>query len=456
MTTTPSPRGRGGIAAGALALVAGLTLSACRGDERAFLAYPPLGPSTQALVVATLDGDVLVEVVALEDPEAIERALPSSARTFALLTYDRPLAALGLAPGPIAATLSGRSRALPTPRETFVATVEPGGPLGGWARAAEVPAPLAALRIAPDDRCSTLAVAGYAPLPGAGNVAAVERLDARTVRIINNDASARRIDVDGVDTLIPVTFTSSLSIPFAPNCSARAAREQWLGGANGVWAARFEDDALFVREIVAGGAVGNVQAIAVDPERPDDEAWVLTIAGELSRVSRGQRTPVYAFPPRREPASSADIIWLGPDHVLATHGTSSAIVELRAGIPRLEEPFRPVVALGTLYRTPDGTLLVGGEDGRFARRSPGEAWVELGDSRLQTGLSVIQPTADGFLFGADYGWVGEYRDGEFCELPQRPIHGFDVEHIVPLDGRRYAVTGRPDMRANGLTFVELR
>jgi hypothetical protein len=454
MTPSPSPSARG-VAATCLAALA--ALAACHDDAGAFLAYPALASSTQSLLVATLEGNAVVEVVALTDRAPIERALPSAPLTFVVLAYDRPLDVLGLAPGPVTPVRSGRSRALPTPRETFVTTVDTEAPLVGWTRVAEVPNPLAGFRIAPDDACATLAVAGYTALPEAGTVAFIERLDARTVRTITNDGLARRLGVGGEVASIPVTFTASITEGFEPNCSTRAARELWLAGAGGVWAARVDDDGVAVREIVGGPVVGNIQAIAVDPERPDDEAWVLSMKGTLSRISRGQVTTVYHFPDRDEPATSADVIWLGPGHVLATHGTSAAVVEIVDGVSRLEEPFMPLVALGTMLRAPDGTLTVGGEDGRFARRAPGRPWEELGSSGLQTGLSVIEPTATGFLFGADYGWVGEYRDGRFCELSGSPVHGFDVEHILPLDERLYAIAGRPARTlANGVSFVELR
>lgn len=375
-----------------------------------------------------------------------------------LLLYDEPLAALALEAGPVEpAGNAPLTRPLPEPRSTYRLAI------GGDERWSLAPGPsdaLAAVRIARARRCGLPTVMGRVQLSDVGRSAWMARGEGDQVELLSNDGELRVVGPSGVAHSMKVTVTSTLGSGgegFAPHNAARAEDGSlWVSSRRTLWRVS-PGPAPRATPVRTDPRWSSLQATAIDPRDPEGELYVADADGIVDRLSRGTLTRL--FDARAGSISNiVSIIRWGPGELTVAFSGRVELVNIKGEAVLLDYPFDPREQTTFAHRTGERTLVVSSPSGLVREGTLGPegrfAWREVGRAPIVLGWNAVATRARGFLYGTENGWVGEWRDGEFCDPPLGPVYVDRVTTIVALD-TLLAVSGiGAGARSNEVAFLK--
>ncbi len=433
------------VAVGAAALAA-----ACAPSPRSI--ELPTDTAARAQLVAVAQGTQTLQVRATAYGAPLRVDVGEDGRAdVELLLYDRPLDALELEPGPVLpATNTPYTRSLPTPRAVYRLAI------GDDERWVPAPAPsdaLATMRIARAPRCAPPTRVSRIQLPDAGRTAWMVRAGPDRVETLSADGALRIISPTGI---VSTTTVGVDRETFAPLYATRADDgSTWATSRTVLWRVSPGPTPRATR-VTSDPRWRSLQGLAIDPADPEGEAYVAESTGTLDRLSRG--THERLFDANTNAASNiVSIVRWGRGEVTVSFSELTELVHVKGEQLIVDYPFDPREPTTYARRTGERTLLLAAQSGRVREGTLGEdgrfEWREIGQAPITVGWNAFAPTPTGFYYGAENGWVGEFRDGAFCDPPPAPLYVDRVTQIVPLDGL-VAISGiGSGTRSNEVVFV---
>lgn len=201
--------------------------------------------------------------------------------------------------------------------------------------------------------------------------------------------------------------------------------EVWLGARDGaLWRSPLRRDLAPARTATIDASRALLR-VAGDPERPEDDLYVVSSSGSFARVSRGQVQILHRFDGRD---AGASLIWLGPGHAVAAWADANTIIEVRGAEVQQLPPTgaNGVIALGARR---DGSWLAARPGGVIEHHHDGRV-----DLLLQGGLNVsaFQDRPNGFVFAREHGFVRQWVEGFGMCPSEVPLVGGNVLALVEL------------------------
>jgi hypothetical protein len=165
-----------------------------------------------------------------------------------------------------------------------------------------------------------------------------------------------------------------------------------------------------------------------------NEVFGLSQYGVLERFDGTESRVVYRFP--RDHSLGAGIAYVREGELVAVHQLSGFAARYRDGIVDTEViPDANLAYFNAAGQVPSLGSVIASEEGEFFV-DDGNGWSLLGNSFFSLRVLSITPTEDGFLWGGEFGALGEYRrDGGFC-APE-VLHPHDVWHVREAGGLIY-------------------
>lgn len=431
------------------ALAAG---SACAPTATFDLAYPlaPGEAATQLVAVETPGAELRATVAPYGTPIRVE--LDGDARAVVeLLAYSASIEDLKLVEGPVAFSAAADARPIPTPSSSWRVELDANGDGERWARTSALGEALVGKRLPPSGPCSGLDDRVQTRIVGADAALVAWAIDDATVGLLTQNLRLWRVRRAGWESSGPLvaTSTSALSVRSA----ARARDGTFVLTSPGVlWRTTGTETSTLVA-LARDPALQSGAALAIDPDDPDAEAWVVGSGGGFSRVSRGRVERVHTF------SSAPDITFVsvaraGPGHAAAAVDGSPEVVEVRDGVTTIGEPFGPNEGVMYLGRWGEGWL-AGSTTSRVALRGDADrTWRIVGTIPNSVTLGAVLPIdARRVLYGGDYGFVGIFSLDEACPSRSQPIHDRRVTTFVRV-GEHVAISGRSlPGRTNVVTWI---
>jgi hypothetical protein len=410
------------------AIAAMLLAVGCDAGTKLAVSWPDLGAAETVVFAVNDDGVLNVEVK--ERGARPTRVLASDPAVLEILAFEEPPSSLGLPVGELLPVPGGDR--FPMPAKIYRANVVDDG-LTDWELRAEMSTELASFGTPPrPSPCARFEILNQFDTPFTYTA-----FTHRGRAFIGTRQGLYRLSENGAE-----------KFPTSPEILVRGS----VAADGNVWVST-DGGALFRATIGEVSAtldqVGTTTSgetmtwLATDGE----DVYSLSEYGVFERFDGVLSRVVYRFP--REHTLGAGLERVAPGELVVVHQLFGQAVRYRGGTVT-REPVPSDYYLEAVRQVPGLGTVAASEIGRFFL-STGGSWSELAPSPYSLRVLTIVATPNGFLYGGEFGEVGEYLNLEaFC--PVQNVHSDSVWFLVEAGGVIY-VMNRGDQGMARLTVM---
>jgi hypothetical protein len=337
-------------------------------------------------------------------PTAIQPpiALANETAQITALTFDRPLAELGLPPGPLAEAPMPNRLLRSLEFDTFRADVAFGTVVGEW-NAIEAPSEAVLdLRVplGPDALdCPAFDQIVLTRHPRAPGNFLIDLEDGGALAgygdtIVRFAADGSMIETAQLELIRSATRTSTSIFVVAGDRLFRASL----------------DPLAFAPIAVVPIEVGNTNWISAGPR---DEIFSFSSGAEFGFFSNGAWRAIANLPREGSDVSSGGALWLGPGEGAAINSGDSEIARWD-GTLHYDIVHTDVLGFGAAAITAFGAIAVETVFGQLFRHEGGGVWIDLGIGQLPRNVQALTEYRDGIAWGSAAGLVGHATEAGDC------------------------------------------
>ncbi|MBI4816826.1 MAG: hypothetical protein HY791_11240 [Deltaproteobacteria bacterium] len=354
-----------------------------------------------------------------------------------IFEYARTLEQLGLLRGALPASATGEL--LPLPANAYTAVIETDEAI--WSRAEPTNTELSAFRsdFVPADRtgCRSFEGESFSLEITSASVRGIALGDDRALILAGEQVALYRYGSGIVST---ARHSTCVADGFRTNQGAI------VGDCSGTfWEVSVGADGEALTLTSSLSLSTSAPVLRADGDELGDEIFSMGRDGRVMRHDRAGSQEVGALPALGSANETlGDLRWTGPGGLSAVLVTSTAVLRVAGGQGRLVESGSEV-GLVSIARVPGIGVVVADSESTFFVESK-DSYERLGSASPPNWVLSIAPYEEAFVFGTQFGNLGQFVPAEgFC-VTQRPV-AFAIHDILPLNGGRLLLLGEASRNA---------